>query len=64
MTTEATIAPEQRTRNAAFIEAARAGRSDIAAQIARAPTPADATVGERERWAKRRRLYAGKHPKP
>ena len=47
----------QSERNEAFLAAVRAGRSDIAARIARADPPADATDAERNRWKLRRRLY-------
>ena len=44
-------------RNEAFTAAVRAGRSDVAAALALADPPADATDAERERWKLRRRLY-------
>ena len=47
----------QHERNAAFLAAVRAGRSDVAAALARADPPADATDAERRRWRNRRRLY-------
>ena len=53
----APVPESQSERNAAFLEAVRAGRSDVAATLARADPPADATDAERERWRIRRRLY-------
>ena len=47
----------QSERNQAFLAAVRAGRSDVAAALARADPPADATDAERDRWRTRRRLY-------
>ena len=53
----APVPVRQRERNAAFLAAVRAGRSDIAATLARADPPADATDAERNRWKLRCRLY-------
>ena len=58
MSDELDIPHGQRERNQALLDAVRAGRTDIAAVLARAdPLPADATDAERERWRIRRRLY-------
>ena len=51
------VPARQIDREAAFTAAVRAGRSDMAATIARADVPDDATDAERERWTRRRRLY-------
>ena len=51
------VPESQHERNEAFHAAVRAGRSDVAAALARADPPADATDAERERWRIRRRLY-------
>jgi len=51
------IPESQHERNEAFLAAVRAGRSDVAAALARADPPADATDAERVRWRTRRRLY-------
>lgn len=52
------VPARQSERNRAFLDAVRAGRTDIAATMARAePMPADASDAERERWRIRRRLY-------
>lgn len=53
----APVPESQCERNEAFRAAVRAGRSDIAAALARADPPGDATDAERERWRVRRRLY-------
>ena len=53
----APVPESQRERNAAFLAAVRAGRSNVAAALARADLPADATEAERDRWRIRRRLY-------
>ena len=53
----APVPERQSERNAALLEAVRAGRSDIVAALARADPPADATDAERERWRIRRRLW-------
>ena len=47
----------QHERNAAFLEAVRAGDARTAAALARAPLPEDATDAEHERWRIRRRLH-------
>ena len=58
MSDELDIPHGQRERNQALLDAVRAGRTDIAAVLARAdPLPADATQTERKRWRTRRRLY-------
>ena len=53
----APVPVRQSERNEAFLAAVRAGRSDIAAALARADLPADATDAERDRWKLRRGLY-------
>ena len=53
----APVPESQHERNEAFLVAVRAGRSDVAAALARADPPADATDAERNRWKLRRRLY-------
>ena len=47
----------QHERNAAFLEAVRAGDARTAAALAQPPLPEDATDAERARWRTRRRLY-------
>ena len=47
----------QRERNELFLDAVRAGRSDLARALVVEPWPADATEAELERWKTRRRLY-------
>ena len=44
-------------RNEAFTRAVRAGDTKMAAALARAEPPEDATEADRERWRKRRTLY-------
>ena len=53
----APVPESQHERNEASLVAVRAGRSDVAAALARADPPADATDAERNRWKLRRRLY-------
>lgn len=52
----------QRERNEAFLNAVRAGRTDIARALASATPPDDATDAERVRWRIRRRLYRPRLP--